>query len=282
MKVTFWGVRGSIPTPGPDTAEYGGNTSCVEIRTDRGDLIILDAGTGIRKLGQKLMREFDGRAIHGHLLIGHTHWDHIQGFPFFLPAMAAGNTFGVSGVKRVGATVSDALAGQMRHNYFPIAMSDMAAQFDYREIRAGNRFTIGGTAGEVTVLTLPLRHPGGGLAYRIEADGHSVTYVCDYEHGTGGIAAEAVRFAQDTHVLIHDAQFTDEEYGSGRYVGWGHSTWQQAVEVAEKSNVGRLVIYHHDPNHDDAFMREVEAAARARLPRSVVAREGMTIDLALV
>ena len=232
MNVRFWGTRGSIPTPGPDTARYGGNTSCVEVRAGA-HVLVFDAGTGLRALGLALMREFAGRPFTIHLFVSHTHWDHIQGFPFFVPAYNRAVTINVYGAPGQGRSLEKVLCGQMESEYFPVALGDLAATINVHEFRADD-FVLG----DVRVAPMYLNHPGMNLAYRVSSGRRSLVYATDHEpyaltldrlaaRGAEGrefgqrLDDAVIAFAADTDLLIADAQYTDEEY-AGR-VGWGHS-----------------------------------------------------------
>ena len=286
MHVRFWGTRGSIPTPGQRTVGYGGNTSCVEVRASDGTLIIFDCGSGIRELGLNLLRS-NSRILRVYLLIGHTHWDHIQGFPFFTPAFFPGaelNIFAPAGFQR---SLEDSLSGQMQHAYFPVKLNDLASQIHFTELEEGF-FRIG----EVLVETQYINHTAPTIAYRLSDSSSSIAYVTDHEpfsqtpvspfkHPGDQRHAEFLRHAD---LLIHDAQYSAEEYKTK--LGWGHSTAEYATDVALAAKVGRLALFHHDPAHDDAMVRSMEDSARARAaaagsPLEVfAAAEGMEFDVA--
>ncbi len=287
MEVTFWGTRGSIAKAGPTTVRYGGNTSCVSVRTDAGTLLVLDCGTGIHELGQVLMG--DGDPVGGHLLIGHTHWDHIQGLPFFAPLFDERNEWHVYGPRGLDTSIDHTLAGQMQYTYFPVQLLDFQANIEYHDLVEG-QFQID----DVTVTTRYLHHPALTLGYRIEADGATFVYSTDHEPSAAADQSGAltgldredalhVGFVRDADLLVHDAQYLEEEYPAK--VGWGHSTVEYAVDVAVAADVARLALYHHDPTRtDDAVDALVERArARARavgFPGEVfAAAEGTTIAL---
>ncbi|MFA5139027.1 MAG: MBL fold metallo-hydrolase [Elusimicrobiota bacterium] len=284
VKVRFWGVRGSIPVPGPTTVRYGGNTACVEIRC--GDqLFICDSGTGIRELGMSLMSEFKGRPLEGHILVGHTHWDHIQGFPFFVPAYVPKNRFKIHSVKSVGQDFEYIFQGQMGQNYFPVEIGDMAAQIEFEHTSGDIQL------GETRIRTSFTNHPGVNIAFRFESGGRVVTYLSDHE-GHRAFAGdneltrrqdlEIENFCRGSDLLICDSQYTDEEYSYKR--GWGHNRWRDALELGLASGARSLALFHHDPTRDDdAIDRIVAECRRIAQERSsgvdvFAAREGQTID----
>ncbi|MGE5545370.1 MAG: MBL fold metallo-hydrolase [Solirubrobacterales bacterium] len=272
-KVKFWGVRGSIACPSPEHVIYGGNTSCVEIEVG-GNVIILDAGTGIRALGQDLTRRGVQSAI---LMLTHTHWDHINGFPFFAPAfdpkfslrIMAGHLAGKPGGIRA------VLANQMENPTFPVPLTAMKGVLDFEDFNAGDRLT---PFPGVTVRTAPLRHPNGATGYRIEYKGVSVCYVTDTEHVPGQPDANVLTLIEGADLVIYDSTYTDEEWPAK--VGWGHSTWQEGVRLAMAAKAKRLAIFHHDPDHVDTFMEHVEDQARLMWEGSMVARDGMELTMA--
>jgi phosphoribosyl 1,2-cyclic phosphodiesterase len=288
VQVRFWGTRGSIAKAGPTTVRYGGNTSCVSVRTNAGTLLILDSGTGIHELGQELAR--DGGRVDGHILIGHTHWDHIQGLPFFAPLFQAGNVWHVYGPRGLDTSIDKTLAGQMQYTYFPVQLLDFGATIEYHDLLEG-QFEIE----DVVVTTRYLHHPALTLGYRIEADGATVVYSSDHEPTTdpkpGPDAvedlnreeAQHVAFLRDADLVIHDAQYLAAEYPDK--VGWGHSPMEYAVDVACAADARRLALYHHDPTRTDAAMDVVVERARARareigyVGEVFAATEGLTVRL---
>ncbi|MCC6750371.1 MAG: MBL fold metallo-hydrolase [Deltaproteobacteria bacterium] len=263
--VRFWGVRGSVPCPGPATAEVGGNTSCVEVRLG-GERILLDGGTGLRQLGLRQA----GLPLEATLLFGHLHWDHIQGVPFCAPLYHP-----QSRVRLVGPQgLLRALATQMSGGpTFPIGLEALSAQLAVEPIDAGARFRVG----SVEIATTALRHPGGVIGYRLTAHGRSVVYACDVEHAAEGLDAPLVELARGADLLVYDAQYLPEEYPAK--VGWGHSTFERGAALARAAGVGQLALTHHDPSRTDAAVAELEARARALFPRTVAAREGLTLRL---
>ena len=272
MKIRFWGTRGSLGTPGPGTTYFGGNTSCVEVTTDGGGRLILDCGTGARQLGIEMLAVVP-KPIQGSILLGHTHWDHIQGFPFFKPVFVPGNNFSVWAPQGGSRSLQETLSGQMEFTYFPIELGQLPAQITYHELAEGT-YEIGGAR----VITQYLNHPAVTLGYRIEADGAAVVYITDHEQFSDnlwrGDAAPGVidsmvhegdrrhaRFMRDADLVIHDAQYTPEEYATKKT--WGHSTYEYVVNVAAAAGVKRVALTHHDPEHNDLFVADIEQRARA-------------------
>jgi phosphoribosyl 1,2-cyclic phosphodiesterase len=280
MLITFWGVRGSIPSPGPTTVEIGGNTSCVEVRAGRA-LIILDGGTGIRMLGKKLLKEMP---IEAHVFFSHVHWDHIQGFPFFDPAFVPGNTIHLYGGLNVSRTLEEALAGQMDHPSFPVHLTEMGATMFFRDLKEGQTLELDAGNGKVAKITTGRgNHPNGVMAYRIEHEGHSMVYATDTEH-YAVVDAKLKKLAQDADLLIYDSQYTPEEYAGtagtgGPKLGWGHSTYEEAAKLANAANVKQLILFHHDPMQNDTAVRDKEKRAKALHKNVRAAHEGLTIEL---
>ncbi len=273
MKVRFWGVRGSIPVPGPDTVRIGGNTPCVEVQTIDREVIILDAGTGIRLLGLDLARRTIDRLIMV-LLFSHTHWDHIQGLPFFYPARLRQNRLTIFGEHRVDVRLEKLLEGQMVDAYLPFTLEDLYADLLIKEVHDGEKFVVGNAT---SVLPKRLLHPGGVFGYRIACQDLSIVYASDVSHPAAGLDAGLLELAQDADLLIHDAQFTPEE--RQERPNWGHSSWTEAIQVAQQANVRQLVLFHHDPMHMDDQLEEIERQAQALFPATLVAREAMEITV---
>jgi phosphoribosyl 1,2-cyclic phosphodiesterase len=279
MRVTFWGVRGSIPTPGPDTVGIGGNTSCVEVRAGKA-LLVFDGGTGLRGLGRKLVAE---QPIEAHIFFSHVHWDHIQGFPFFVPAFEKGNTIHLYGGSNVSHTLEETLAGQMDHPNFPVHLTDMAATMTFRNLAEGETVEIDAGDGErVRVTNARGNHPNGVYAYRVAHRGKAIVYATDTEH-YAEIDPQLLALSRGADVLIYDSQYTPEEYvgatGGGSKVGWGHSTFEEAVKLAKAAGVERLVLFHHDPGQSDAAVRDKERRAKALFTDAVAAYEGLTLEI---
>jgi phosphoribosyl 1,2-cyclic phosphodiesterase len=282
MKVRFWGTRGSIAVPGAGTLTFGGNTSCVEARATDGTLLILDCGTGARLLGLALLAE-GHRAVRGHILLSHTHWDHIQGFPFFGPAFEAGNRFTIYAPQGGEKRLKEVLAGQMESPYFPVALEDMGANIAFRELAEGT-FHIN----RVQVAAQHLNHPSATMGYRLTDDGVSIAYVTDHEpyawQGAGDHAGapadhpEEIRlreFVGGADLLIMDAMYTEEEYPSK--VSWGHGTIDYCADVAVEAGVRRLALFHHDPNHDDATVEQLVEHCRQRVKQRMNGRTNLEV-----
>ena len=270
MEIRFWGVRGSIPSPGPDTARTGGNTSCVEVRMGA-ERIVCDAGTGLRDLGRSLANS--GETARASFLLSHYHWDHIQGLPFFAPLYMPGSQLEIIGSGMSSRTVQEALTHQMTAPVFPVDLCDVPARLATREVRPGTPFEVRGAE----VRAAKLNHPGGVLAYRITHGGRSVVYATDTEHYACDDPA-LIALAKNADVLIYDAQYLPSEYDAR--VGWGHSTYEVGARVARAAGVGKLVLFHHDPARSDEGVDEIEALAQKLFPDTVAAREGLVLNVA--
>ena len=273
FKLKFWGVRGSIACPGQRHMVYGGNTACLEVSAG-GERFIFDGGTGIRNLGQWLPKKGVREAT---VLFSHTHWDHINGLPFFAPAYQPGNHFRLL-AGHLGQTggIASIFARQMSDPYFPVPTSAMRANLRFEDFTAGDRFGLG-VADRVGVRTAPLNHPNGATGYRLDYQGRSLCYVTDTEHRPGTLDANILGLIEGADLLIYDCTYTDQEF-AGK-IGWGHSTWQEGIRLAQTANVRRLAIFHHDPDHDDSFMDRLALAARREWAGAFVARESMRLDL---
>ena len=279
-RLKFWGVRGSIPTPGPTTVHYGGNTSCVEVRAD-GQIIVLDAGTGLRLLGRQLVAEFDTQPLDLTLLLTHTHWDHIQGLPFFLPVYKPQNHLRILGYEGARHGLEVVLAGQMESPFFPIGLREVPANVRIEELKEMS-FNIG----PVRVQACFANHPSKCVGYRLFTSDGSIGFFPDNElHPPAASERRKLRdFLRGTDVLIMDTQFDTEEYH--QHTGWGHGCLDDVVALALDAEVKKLFLFHHDPNHDDAKVSQMQAHARqlvaARKCKLQVeaAREGVTVELA--
>jgi len=294
MEVIFRGVRGSIAVPGPDTVKYGGNTTCIEITTDDGQNIILDGGTGIRLVGQDMLSRLP---VNCSIFITHTHWDHIQGLPFFLPLFIPGNEINIYGSYDpvYGKDLKSILSQQMEYCYFPVRENELNASISYTNIRELQEFQVG----KATVTGLLMNHPVLNYGYKIEADGKSVFFTGDHEpqhnfYSSGDEGYEEfqesidekeqvyVDFIRGVDLLIADSQYTDEEYPMK--TGWGHSTYTKNIRLAQKANVKKLIFTHHEPIRTDKQLDELYAQLMA--DKELVgdldmelSREGVTIKL---
>lgn len=270
FQATFWGVRGSHPVSKAEILEFGGNTSCIELEI-ADQLIILDAGTGIINLGERLEDKND---LMGHLFISHVHWDHIQGFPFFKPGFNPQNSFVIYG--RPG--IKDFLMQQMESPYFPVGLDEMQAKMEFEEVENKERIEL--PAGiKVEVFSHP--HPDGAFSFRIEEDERSICYITDVEARLN--IEEIIDFVAGADVIIYDSHFTDNEYlgenGEISKSGWGHSTWQEGVKIVQAAGGERLVLFHHAPWRDDKQLKEIEQAAQEVYSKTIMAQEGMVINL---
>lgn len=288
FRLRFWGTRGSIPSPGPQTVRYGGNTPCIELRTDEGWLIILDAGTGLRELGRSLMAGANGAPIVGDIFVTHAHWDHIQGIPFFGPMFHEGNHFTLWGSGSLATSLARVVRDQMSPVVFPVRFEELNATIDFREMGeercAGHGYT---------VQAFQVRHPGGALGYRFESsnqDGASVVYISDNELGDGAAhdggadwRRRCLDFVRRASVLVHDTTYTSDEYR--RHRGWGHSSYEDTLVLALEAEVETLVLFHHMPERtDDELDRlieecRMEVARRGASLKVIGAAEGMTLDV---
>ena len=287
VRIKFWGTRGSIAVPGPGTLRYGGNTTCLEVRAD-GEIVVLDAGSGIRPLGLALEEEFQAQPIKLSLFITHAHWDHIQGFPFFKPAYNPKNEIRIFGFDGAGASFQQILAEPMKAPFFPIAMRELSAKMDIKKLTEMKFAT-----GKLEIHAAFVNHPGVCAGYRIFTSAGSIAFLPDYEpyefflHSTKGTQlnpeqakktasdrrAGLVEFLRGSDILILDAQYTDEEYEA--HIGWGHGSISSAVSLALDAEVQTLLLFHHDPNHDDQTVEAMEGYAR-----ELVAKSGRPLEIA--
>ena len=290
LRLQFWGTRGSIPSPGPRTVRYGGNTPCVEVRTSEGWLVILDAGTGIRELGRSLIERANGSPIAGDIFVTHAHWDHIQGLPFFGPVFQRGNHFTIWGSKAMATSIDRVVRDQMSPVVFPVTFEQLDAVIDFREMSEERCVGRG-----YTVEAMQMRHPGGALGYKFtdgngNRGGRALVYISDNEldaaakyEAPASWRDDLVRFSRGASVLVHDTMYTVEEYDHHR--GWGHSTYEDALELALEAEVETLILFHHKPERtDDEVDRRVEQL-RAKVARRgsqlnvVAAAEGLTLTV---
>jgi len=270
FSVRFWGVRGSIACSGPRTARYGGNTSCLEVRCG-GRLLVLDAGTGLRYLGRTLA---GSAPLDADLFFTHTHFDHVCGLPFFAPFFAPQNRFRLwAGHLGDGLTLRRVLSEFMMSPLFPVPPEVFKAGMEYRDFSAGDTLK---ASDAVSIRTAPLNHPDGATGYRIDYGGRSLCYLTDTEHVPGAPDANILGLIKGADLVVYDSMYTDEEYG--RYVGWGHSTWQEGVRLCRQAGAKRLVVFHHDPEHDDDMLDGVAREVAAAMPGAVVAHDGMVLE----
>lgn len=272
MSVRFWGVRGSIPCPGPNTVRYGGNTSCVEVRCGDNRLVF-DAGSGLRVLGLALADEPEPTDVD--LFLSHCHIDHLIGLPFFVPAFIKGNRLRIwAGNLKAAGGVQETVRKLMSYPLFPIEIEAAQGKIEFNDFEPGAVLT---PRPGIKVMTTPLNHPGGATGYRVEYGGRAMAYITDTELNAGEVDPALLELARDASLVIIDTTYTDDELPE--HVGWGHSSWQQAVRLANEAGVGKLFLFHHDPEHDDDEMDRIAAAAARMRPGTVVAKEGFSIDI---
>lgn len=276
LKVRFWGVRGSISCAGAEYVRYGGNTSCLEV-TAGGRRLIFDAGTGIRTLGLQLARQ---APLDIDIYFTHTHLDHLSGLTFFAPLFDQRNSVRLwAGHLEPPNTLRSVVSNLMQAPLYPVSLDVFRSRVDFKEFDCGETLA----CGTMSMRTAALNHPNGATGYRVDHGGKSICYITDTEHRPDGLDRNIVALCQGADVMIYDSSYTDAEYP--QYRGWGHSTWQEGVRLAEAAGVGTLAIFHHDPSHDDVFMDDVGRQASAMrpgtaasgLPRVLVAHEGLTL-----
>ena len=276
-KLIFWGVRGSTPTLERDTWRYGGNTPCLELTAPDGTPFILDCGTGLRMLGNQWTNVHGSNGIDAQVLVTHYHWDHIQGIPFFHPFFEARNRFHFYSFqsKDLGPnSLRQVLEAQLAKPYFPVDVSMMTAEREFREIAGGEKWEIKGTK----ITAAWLNHPQGCLGYRLDTTGGSIVYATDNEPGVPELDASLRQLASGADVLVYDAQYSPEQVASSRK-NWGHSSWLEGVKIARTARVRNLVLFHHDPDSSDQKVDGFLSAARQEFPATWAATEGMTITL---
>src|SRR5256712_3640146 len=273
MRVRFWGVRGSTPTPQKEKMGDGGSTLCIEIRTDTNQIVIFAGGTGIRNLVNDLQQEHGDKPINAHIFFSHFHLDHIQGVPFFRPLYNPRNHFTFYCAGRRDATlVMDALAGMMANPYFPVNMAKLPCSREYVDLVEGT-FTVADTR----ILVLPLNHPQGCAGYRIMQNEKVISYCTDVEYGVDWSDKNIRALAKDADFFIVDSQYTPEELPD--HIGWGHGSWQHAIEFGIEATVKRLGLYHHDPYHEDSDVEKILDAASKLYPNVIAAREGLEVSV---
>ena len=291
VHVTFWGTRGSISTPGRLTEKYGGNTPCVTVRCQE-TCVIFDAGTGIRNLGKELIEESrkHGEQLSLDLFLSHTHWDHIQGFPFFEPTYAKGTRLNIYGSPSKRNFLASILKGQMDYEYFPVEMSEVSADISIHEI-SGEAVNLGSC---IVDWQEQIYHPGGSVRYRLKIDGKTIIYATDVEldrifnaksrsHEREAAARDYLKFIEGADLLIADGQYTEEEYS--HRIGWGHTSIPVLLNAVSRSRVKQLAVFHHDPQHSDKFLDELWMQNRSKYRSEDIkanifwAREGVTLAI---
>jgi phosphoribosyl 1,2-cyclic phosphodiesterase len=273
MELKFWGVRGSIPTPEKDKMKVGGNTACIELSAGI-NRIILDMGTGIRELGKEIVNEFErGKKSEITILLSHTHWDHIQGFPFFNPIYMPDVKIKIYGPEKANRHLQVLLEGQMEYDYFPVKFSHLPAKIEFHELPEGIHSIMEG----VKIEARRHIHPAIAYSYRIEYNGKTIVYSTDTEHFHDVIDKRVISISQEADLLIHDAQYTD--YDINFRLGWGHSTWKQATKVALEAAVKKLALFHFDPDRSDDDVFRIEEEAKKVFPGSFIACEGMKLEI---
>jgi phosphoribosyl 1,2-cyclic phosphodiesterase len=273
LEISFWGVRGSVACCSPAYDVVGGHTSCVSVQINE-QMIIFDAGTGIRDLGTFIESKNIQSAI---LCLSHAHYDHVIGFPFFSPiwnedfalTVIAGTLHRYKGVREFFSKYL------FSHPFFPISIPQLAAKFNFVDLPSGEIISF---YEGVILKTFLLNHPGGAMGYRLEANGKSLCYITDHEHSDPIIHTQLTEFIREADLLIYDATFTDEEYP--RHIGWGHSTWQEGIKLAKAAGIKNLALFHHEPTHTDEIMAQIEEKARALWPGVFIAKQGMKVRIA--
>ena len=267
----FWGVRGTVPTPFPDRLRYGGNTPCAAVDLGDDAFLVLDAGTGLRVMGHELLQAGRRKKLRFDIFLSHYHFDHLEGLSLFPALYEAGCQIRVHGASTLNRNVGDVLRALVAPPYFPVALMGAPAGVEFHTLN-GQPVQVGG----LTVGTLPLRHPDGSTAFRLQHPGGRLVFATDHEHGDAVVDRSLVEFARDAAVLVYDATYEPAEYEEMRR-GWGHSTWYAAVQTALAAKVRRLVLFHHHPEHTDEQLDEIQRLARNEFPDTDVAREGMEV-----
>ncbi len=273
MKIKFYGTRGSIPVCDAGFQEFGGNTTCLQLTFESGKIAILDAGSGIRNLGKDLLKNQHQQFEDMLIAFTHFHWDHIQGFPFFAPAFDPQRHFTITalGKNREIQNLQEIFENQMEWVYFPVSLDRMGAKFTFHHPQTDTYYI-----DDAKIIAQLHDHPGQAYSYRIEENGKTIVFATDVEH-KNGIDARLVQIAQNADILIHDAQYTQAELT--QRTGWGHSSWQQAVQVAKQAHVKKLILTHHDPEHNDQFLAQLEKEAQKQFPNCHFARERQEFEV---
>jgi phosphoribosyl 1,2-cyclic phosphodiesterase len=272
-QLEFWGVRGTTPVPAANRLRYGGNTTCLASRVGDNEYLVLDCGSGSRLLGHEIVTRHPGVPTTIHLLFSHYHFDHVEGLPLFNPLYDPGATLRIHGSAPEGRSLRQTFEQLVSPPYFPVRLAGTPATVEFDEVD-GNPFTVG----DVRVHAMPLNHPDGSIAYRLERGGNRVVFATDHEHGDSTVDDALVEFADGADHLIYDATYIPAEYEHLRK-GWGHSTWYAAIVTARAARVKNLILFHHHPDHTDDELDKILDVARAEFPDTSIAREGMTIPL---
>ena len=267
MEVFFWGVRGSIPTPGKEFMVYGGNTSCIEIKVDD-SIIIFDMGSGIKNLGDSLLKR---KIYNFDIFVSHFHYDHTCGLPFFKPAYNPNAKFNIRSGREDMIKVLDS---QISSPSFPITLKEFKADIKYDNFSVGNEIIL---KNNIKISTTALNHPDGAVGYRVEYKDKVVSYITDHEHEVNVKNEELIKFVRNSDLLIYDSTYKDEEFEN--YIGWGHSTWQEGVRLKNYSETKQYAIFHHNPDNKDAVMNEIEHHANSIGNNIIVAKEGMSVKI---
>ena len=268
----FWGVRGSTPTDDPDKTDVGGNTSCVEVRANDGSYIIFDAGTGIRNLGHQIAKEHDS-AYEINLFLSHTHWDHILGFPFFAPIHQSFATVNIYGPERAGLSLEKSILGLFQTPYFPFGPDDIQANITFTELNSSET-TLGSG---FTMASSPHPHPNGALSYRLALGNRTIVFVTDVEHTKDNLSKGVIEISKDADFLIHDAHFTAEDLPEHR--SWGHSSWEECIEVAKQAGAQIVYLFHFSPDYSDETIAIMERTAQSEFANTFASRQGLTIEI---
>lgn len=266
MKLRFWGVRGSYPVPGSDTVGIGGNTPCIEVGVSEDKFVVIDAGTGIHRLGRHISETQPSREVEVHILLSHFHWDHIQGIPFFDPIYWKSAHIKIYS-NLLSNQTAELINRQMRNPYFPVPFENVAADIEFLEL-SDDRLIIDGCE----ISTFPLTHPGGCSGFRLERDSTSIVFASDHEHGIPVTDSGIRDQARNASAIIMDTHFTPEEIEFTR--GWGHGTWEEATRLAEESTPDRLFLFHHNPKHTDEKLYQIEKEAQRNYENTFLSREG--------